>query len=63
MTAWGEYGKRGAEHPRAKLTGAQVAEIIARARAGEPQKQIAAEYGVSQPHVSRIVCGYRRKQG
>ena len=57
------YAAKGALHPLAKLTGAQIAEILARVAAGEMQKDLAVEYGVSQPHISRIVRGHRRAQG
>ena len=48
--------KSGEEHPGHVLTDAQVAEIRARytGRRGE-QTALAAEYGVTQPHVSLIV--------
>jgi hypothetical protein len=47
---------RGRGRPRAKLTPAQVEAIRADRR---PQRQIAAEYGVQQPAISRIKAGVR----
>jgi hypothetical protein len=44
---------------RAKLSGAQVADIRERASSGETQQSLADEYGVCQAQVSRIV---HRKQ-
>lgn len=40
---------------RRKLTGGQVAEIVQLVRSGVSQVEIARRYGVSQPHVSRLV--------
>jgi len=46
-------------HPRAKITDAEVAEIRARVRAGELQKSLAVEFGLSKQQLSAIV---RRRQ-
>lgn len=52
-------GRRSEAHQMAKLTAEQVIEIRERhAAGGITQRQLAAEYGVSYPHVSLIV---RRK--
>jgi hypothetical protein len=40
-----------------KLSKEQRDAIIARAAAGEPQRQLAAEFGVSRPTVTRLVNG------
>ena len=40
-----------------KLTGQDLAEIRRRYEAGEMQKDIAAQFGVSRPYVSTIVKG------
>lgn len=42
---------QGEKHPRAKLTPEQVAAIV---RDGRFQREIAADYGISQTHVSAI---------
>lgn len=47
----------GEVHSRAKLTQGQVEEI--RAIVGIPQSQIAARYGITQPHVSALRTGRR----
>ncbi|MGW2089627.1 helix-turn-helix domain-containing protein [Streptomyces sp. NPDC001880] len=46
---------RGSRRGNNKLTEAQIPEIRARAAAGELQKVLAAEYGVSRPSISRVV--------
>lgn len=43
--------------PKAKLTPGQVAEIRRRVAAGETQRVLAQEFGVSRPHVSKLVAG------
>jgi hypothetical protein len=51
----------GERHPDAKLTDAQVAEIRTRYASGDVlQRELAAEYGVLQNHISRIVNMVRR---
>jgi hypothetical protein len=45
----------GEHNPRARLTNAQVRSIRDRARAGVPQRGLAAAYGVAESTVSRIV--------
>ena len=54
-TAWGE------KHPNAKLTDDEVATIRCRLAAGEMQKTIAEEFGVSQSHISDLRSGRRRR--
>lgn len=49
---------RGETHCRALLRGEQVREIRARRRAGERNKTLAAEFGVSGPTISMIVNGH-----
>ena len=46
---------RGPNNHAAKLTEAQVLEIRARCAAGEMQRVVAAQYGVTQSSVSYIV--------
>jgi DNA-binding transcriptional regulator LsrR (DeoR family) len=46
-------GPRGEDHPVAKVTRAQVAEI--RALKGMRQKDIGARYGITQGTVSKII--------
>ncbi|MFD3741090.1 helix-turn-helix domain-containing protein [Streptomyces sp. NPDC058629] len=46
---------RGTGRTSSKLTEEQIPEIRARAAAGEMQKVLAAEYGVSHPTISRVV--------
>lgn len=47
----------GTAHPNAKLTETQVLEMRQRRAAGTPQRQLAADYGVSAAYVSTIVNG------
>ena len=51
----------GADHPMARLTDQQVAEIRQRHKEGTMQKDLAVEYGVSKQQVSRLVRGLQRK--
>ncbi|MYR75142.1 MULTISPECIES: HNH endonuclease [unclassified Streptomyces] len=51
-------GNTGEVNGQARLTVAQVLQIRARAAAGELQRVLAAEYGISRPTVSRIVNGH-----
>lgn len=53
----------GEAHYRAKLTSAQVAEVRRRLLAGEHQRVIAKEFGVSQSTAWRIKTGWSRKNG
>lgn len=46
--------RRGANHPLARLSNEQANEIRRRALAGESQRKLAKEFGISQPHVSRL---------
>lgn len=50
---------KGERHSQSKLTGTQVGEIRALARAGIEQKAIAAQFGLRRQTVSRIVRGLR----
>lgn len=50
---------RGSQCGSAKLTEEKAAEIRRRVLAGENQRLLAAEYGVSQPTVSGIKMGHR----
>jgi hypothetical protein len=63
---WGEHRgidperqPRGERHGCARLTEAQAQEILDRATAGEPQRQLAAEFGVSFQLVSLIALRKR----
>jgi len=56
-TDMSRVGKRGSDHHAAKLMWDQVDAIRRRAAAGETQRSLAAEFGVSQPVVSKIVRG------
>lgn len=47
----------GEQHSQSRLTEAEVAEIRARLKAGELQKNLAQKYGVSQPQISNIGTG------
>lgn len=47
----------GERHGNAKLTEAQVREIITRVRAGESQRSVAKDYGIKHPAVSNIMNG------
>lgn len=49
--------KRGAGHPRARLTEAQVQAIRARSAAGERRIDVAKDYGVSASAITEIVRG------
>ncbi len=51
---------RGEKHPFVKLSDQQVEEIKKDPR---PQRAIAAEYGISQPTVSKLKLGQRRAHG
>jgi hypothetical protein len=51
---------RGERHHAAKLSNADVEIIRQRRAAGERTSTLAAEYGVSVPHLSRIVNGHTR---
>jgi hypothetical protein len=46
--------------PARKVTDAQAREIIRRCAAGETQRAVAADYGVTQPFVSNLVTAHRR---
>jgi len=50
---------RGSDKPGAKLTDADVLEIVRRHDAGEPQTHIARDYPVQQSTISKIVRGTR----
>lgn len=56
--------RHGSEHPKSKLTEAQVAEIRERYAAGERNKSaLAREFGVSEPAIYFIISGRNRKYG
>jgi len=46
---------RGELSPTSKLTAEQVIDIVSRVESGESQTAVAAEYGIKQPQVSRLV--------
>ena len=52
--------RKGAKHPRCKLTDTQVLEIREKLLEGRPQNSLAREYGVYQGHISRIKRGAAR---
>jgi hypothetical protein len=52
-------GAKGESHGRAKLTEADVVEIRRRLAAGELQRVIAADFGISRPVVGNIKTGQR----
>jgi hypothetical protein len=52
---------RGDDSPLAKLTDVQIAEIRMRALAGEQQKSLATEFGVSRALVCRLVRNKHRR--
>lgn len=49
--------KKGSAHPRAKLTEAQVLEVVRKFNAGRTQESLGAEYGVSGQLIANIVVG------
>lgn len=51
--------QKGAERPTAKLTEAQVIDIVTRIRAGEKQAALAREFNVSAPNITHIKQGHR----
>ena len=48
---------RGERHGRSVLVREQVLEIRAACKSGAVQREVAARFGVTQPHVSAIMCG------
>lgn len=52
---------RGEKSGKAKLTDAEVREILRRRSAGDLCRSIAADFGVHPAHVSRIATGQRRQ--
>lgn len=52
----------GDRNPKAKLTPQQVREIRERVGTGAPQRQLGAEYGVSEQTISSIWCNRTWKQ-
>lgn len=60
MTATNRRTVRGVRHWKAKLTDDEVDAIRSRRAAGETLRTIAAAFGVSQAHVSRIARGQAR---
>lgn len=50
-----ENDQAGRKNPNAKLTGAQVREIIRLTQDGYSQEAVAKMFGIRQPHVSRLV--------
>lgn len=51
---WHGLDRRGEKNPRAKLTAESAAVVYARAMAGEDQRKLAAEFGISNQLVSAI---------
>lgn len=52
--------QRGERHPRAKISDDDAQQIRDRARSGERQRSLAAEFGVTQGCISHIVTGRNR---
>lgn len=52
--------RRGANNGNAKLSDAQVQEVISKRASGWSQQRIADEYGCGQSQISRIVRGLQR---
>lgn len=52
---------RGERHHNAKLTDEQIAAVRVRYAAGDTQMKLAKDYGVSQPHISRIILEQSRR--
>lgn len=50
---------RGQDHHRARLTEGNITAIRNAHKTGTPQKELAAKYGVSKQHVSRVVRGLK----
>jgi hypothetical protein len=57
--AWGSVHGAGESHRFSKLTQADVASIRARFARGEKVGRLAAEYGVHQSSVSKVIAGTR----
>ncbi len=51
--------RSGEKHHNARLTASDVADIRRRVAAGEVQRVVGLEYGIAQPHVSKIVTQKR----
>ncbi len=49
----------GEQHPQGRLTAGDVEDVRRRCTAGELQRVVAAQFGIGQSHVSRIVRGVR----
>lgn len=50
-------GRVGEQHPKAKLTEVQVRELYKRHLAGEPHRELARAFGISESHLTDIVGG------
>lgn len=63
MSKGRHYALSGERNGLAKLTDQQASDIAQRARAGESQGALAAEFNISQPAVSRIkkMGGYKKQ--
>lgn len=55
----GRTSRRGADHPMAKLTQDDVAEIIRRRATGETYRSLGAAFGIAASQAYRIVVGQR----
>jgi len=63
LVAIGETGKRiGEDHPKAKLSNAQVDEVFEMREKGKSYKQIAKHFGVSKASIQWIVQCRTRAQ-
>ena len=54
--------KTGAPTQRMQLSSDDKAEIVKRAAKGDPQGQVAADYGITQPRVSQLVAKAEKEQ-
>jgi hypothetical protein len=48
---------RGSRHRSARLTEADIPDILLRVRAGESQRSVARSYGISHGSIGLIICG------
>ena len=52
--------RTGLRHWNCRLTDDQVRDIRRRYKAGEPPREIARDFGITPPHVTRVATGKRR---
>lgn len=61
VEAWCQRGP-GSRGPKSRLAREQIAELQIRYVDGESQRALAAEFGIHQSYLSRVLNGFRRKQ-